>query len=239
MTTPEIIDFAAFAEVERLIVVAAHPDDLETICGGTVSRLVQAGVKVFSVNCTLGDLGTQDSTMTRAGLSRARAGETEAAAQLLGLTQTFNLGRRDGELVADLELRAQIARLYRLTQADTLFTFDPFWTGQVHPDHRAAGQAALDAYMPAKMPLYQPEQLAEAEVGLSCLKRIFYFSTDRNPEIYIDVSADYERKVAASLAHTSQFPADENLNWMRERDGARGEVIGAKYAEVFKRTRVW
>jgi LmbE family N-acetylglucosaminyl deacetylase len=158
----------------------------------------------------------------------------------LGVEQTFNLGRPDGELVADLELRAQIARLYRHTAADTLWTFDPFWAGQVHPDHRAAGQAALDAYMPAKMPLYRPEQLTEPGTCLGCLERVFFFSTTRDPDIFVDISDAYPTKLAASMAHRSQFPkGEENLEWMKELDRDKGAVIDAPYAEAFKHIEVW
>jgi LmbE family N-acetylglucosaminyl deacetylase len=229
-----------FEKVERIIVVAAHPDDLETICGGTLSLLAQRGVKVFSVNCTLGDIGSHDPNFVRLSLALARITETGEAARILGLEQVFNLGYPDGELVANLELRAQLARLYRLTQADTLFTFDPFWPGQIHPDHRAAGQGALDAYMPSKMPLYRPEQLNEPGTGLGCLERIFLFSTDRNPDIFIDITGVYETKLASCLAHLSQFPKGlENLDWMKELDGGKGKEIGVTYAEAFKQMEVW
>jgi LmbE family N-acetylglucosaminyl deacetylase len=240
--TPEsaIQGLDAFAEVKRLIVVAAHPDDLECICGGTIALLAERGVEIFSVNCTLGDIGTQETGVVRPALAATRLVETEDAARLLGIRATYNLGHHDGELLPDLELRAQIARLYRLTQADTLFTFDPFWTGQIHPDHRAAGQAALDAYMPAKMPLYRPEQLMENQVGLAKLERIFLFSTDREPDILVDISAVQPRKIAAVLAHKSQFPkGEENLDWLREMDAATGKPIQVTAAEAFKAMRVW
>jgi len=230
----------AFDEVERLIVIGAHPDDLECSSGGTLALLIDRGVEVYSVNCTLGDLGTRESGMTRSRLATIRQEETEAAARLMGLKGTFNLGHHDGELVNTLELRAEIARLYRITQADTLFTFDPYWAGQMHPDHRAAGQAALDAYMPAKMPLYRPEQLQLPGADLRRLHRIFLFSTDRDPEIYVDVTEVYDRKLAACMAHRCQFPkGEESLEWMRGRNAKVGEVIGVKHAEAFKRAFVW
>jgi LmbE family N-acetylglucosaminyl deacetylase len=230
----------AFDEVQRLIVVAAHPDDMETMCGGTVALLAGRGVTVFSVNCTLGDIGAQAGDITRPKLAVTRLDETEEAAHVLGVEETFNLGRPDGELVADLDLRAQIARLYRHTAADTLWTFDPFWAGQIHPDHRAAGQAALDAYMPAKMPLYRPEQLTEPGTCLGCLERVFFFSTTREPDIFIDISDIYETKLAACMAHHSQFPnGEESLEWMKELDRRKGEVIDAPYAEAFKHIEVW
>jgi LmbE family N-acetylglucosaminyl deacetylase len=237
---PELQNLDAFADIKRLIVVAAHPDDLETMCGGTIYQLAQRGVEIYSINCTLGDIGSSDADVSRPALAANRLKETEAAAQLLGIRQTFNLGRPDGELLPDLALRADIAHLYRLTQADTLFTFDPFWTGQIHPDHRAAGQAALDAYMPSKMPLYYPAQLNEQGTGLGCLERIFVFSTDREPDVVVDVTAVYPQKIAASLAHKSQFPEGEaNLDWLKEIDGGIGESIGATYAEQLKQIQVW
>lgn len=230
----------AFADTERLIVIAAHPDDLESMCGGTVYMLAQRGVTIFSVNCTLGDIGAQEATVLRPALAHTRIVETEAAAQILGIEQTFNLERHDGELEPDLSLRAQIARLYRRTQADTVLTFDPFWTGQIHPDHRAAGQAALDAYMPSQMPLYRPAQLDERGADLARVARIFVFATDRDPEVYVDVTAVYDTKLAACKAHVSQFPdGEESLEWMKKLDAERGEVIGVPYAEAFKQIAVW
>lgn len=230
----------AFEKAQRLIVVAAHPDDLESICGGTIWKLARQGVKIYSVNCTLGDIGTQDPATVRPALASTRLAETSDAARILGIEQTFNLGHHDGELLPDLELRAQIARLYRTTQADTLLTFDPYWSGQIHPDHRAAGQAALDAYMPSKMPLYRPEQLNEPDASLGCLERVFLFATSRQPEIYIDVTDVYDTKLAACMAHKSQFPkGEESLEWMKERDQQAGQVIDVKYAELFKEMGVW
>ncbi len=230
----------AFDDVKRLIIVAAHPDDMETMVGGTVALLAQRGLAIFSVNCTLGDIGTQEAGVQRPVLASTRLAETAEADRVLGIRQSFNLGRHDGELVPDLELRAQIARLYRLTQADTLWTFDPFWTGQIHADHRAAGQAALDAYMPSKMPLYRPEQLNEPGAGLGCLERVFFFSTDRDPDIFVEVSEVYPTKLAAAMAHRSQFPqGEESLEWMKEMDRYHGQPFNLNYAESFKQIEVW
>lgn len=229
-----------FDDVERIIVVAAHPDDLECLCGGTISMLTARGKEIISVNCTLGDIGTQDAQTVRPALASTRLNETDVAARMLGLRGTHNLGHHDGELVPDLELRAQIARLYRITQADTLMTFDPFWTGQIHPDHRSAGQAALDASMPSRMPLYRPEQLREEGADVGQIKRVLLFGTNREPDVYIDVTDVYATKLAACMAHVSQFPyGEESLQWMKDRDAHGGEVLGVAYAEVFKRMLTW
>ena len=239
-TEPTFAGLEAFDDIKKLIVVAAHPDDLEVLCGGTIALLADRGVEIISVNCTLGDIGTQDRTLTREALSQSRISETKDAANVLGIKAVHNLGRHDGELLPDLDLRAEVARLYRQTQADSLFTFDPFWTGQVHADHRAAGQVAIDAYMPSKMPLYHPEQLQEPGMELGCLERIFFFSTDRDPNIYVDTTAIHARKIAGCVAHKSQFTkGEEGLDWLREMDGATGAKIGVTVAEAFKTLRVW
>jgi LmbE family N-acetylglucosaminyl deacetylase len=136
-------------EVRRVLVVAAHPDDLETACGGTVALLIRYGIEVSLLLGTDGDIGTHDLSFTRESLAATRRQETRNAAALLGLKEVIFLGHHDGELVADLALRAEIAGAYRRLQPDTIFTFDPFWAGQAHPDHTAAGRAAVDAYMPS------------------------------------------------------------------------------------------
>ena len=234
----EVRGMDAFEKVQRVIIVAAHPDDLECCCAGTVARLIACGVTVVSVNCTLGDIGAQEGNILRTTLATARL--ADEAARVLGLEATINLGHHDGELQADLELRAQLARLYRVTQADTLFTFDPYSPGQIHPDHRAAGQAALDAYMPSKMPLYRPEQLREAGAGLGKLERAFLFSTERDTDVFVDISEVYSRKIAACVAHRSQFPqGEENLGWLKEWDAKTGVVAGCAYAESFRQMIVW
>lgn len=230
----------AFQDVQRLIVVGAHADDAETMCGGTLALLARRGVQIFLVNCTLGDLGAQDGSTLRPALAATRMQETEAAARILGIESTFTLGYHDGELLPSLELRAELTRLYRITGADTMFTFDPYWTGQIHPDHQAAGQAALDAFIPAKMPLYRPEQLAAPGAVLSRLERIFLFASGGDPDVIVDVTPVYGVKMEACLAHVSQFPEGEkSLEWMRELDRDRGEAAGLPYAEAFRRVEVW
>ena len=230
-------------DVRRALVVAAHPDDLETIMGGTTAMLTDRGVEIVEVVLTSGDIGASGEIphgVTRGTLAAVREEETRAAAADLGVRDVVFLHRPDGEVVADLHLRADIARLYRRYQPDSVFTFDPWWPGQAHPDHAAAGRAALDAYMPSKMPLYRPEQLREPGAGLGKLQRVFLFSTDRDPDVAVDITAVYPVKLAACMAHASQFPkGEESLNWLKEMDGRGGETIGVQYAELFKQMNVW
>ena len=132
-----------FEGIERAIVVCAHADDMETMMGGTAGLLADVGVELFELICTRGDLGSHDPGLTRETLAATRIEEARRGAEILGFREVAILEHHDGELEAGLALRAQVALYYRLWQPDTLFTFDPHWSGQIHPDHRAAGRAAL------------------------------------------------------------------------------------------------
>lgn len=227
-------------EVKRILVVAAHPDDLETTSGGTLALLSARGVEVALLLGTDGDIGTHDRSFTREKLAATRRQETLAGAAALGLTEVFFLGHHDGELVADLALRAEVAGIYRRWQPDTIFTFDPAWGGQAHPDHTAAGRAAVDAYMPSKMELYHPEQLT-GEVRVANVRRFFFFGgSNRTGEITIDISSTWERKLAATRCHVSQFgQKEEALQWLAAWNHETGKCCGLEYAEAFHSMQVW
>ena len=103
-----------FAEVKRLLFVGAHPDDLETIVGGTIYQLTQRGVVVVEVLCTDGNIGTHEvDKYTRRSLASARRKETRAAAKFLGVSEVVFLGHDDGELEPSLALRALRSRRRR------------------------------------------------------------------------------------------------------------------------------
>ncbi len=240
MSDTQPFDVSQFGEVKRILVVAAHPDDLETACGGTVALLVERGVEVALLLCTDGDIGTHDLSFTRQTLAAVRREEALAGARVLGLQTVFFLGHPDGELVADLTLRAEIAHIYRRWQPDTVFTFDPFWAGQAHPDHTAAGRSAVDAYMPSKMELYHPEQLVDG-IRVADVKRFFFFGgSNREGEITIDISPAWEKKLAATRCHVSQFgQREEALQWLAEWNRETGKCCGLEYAEAFHPMRVW
>ena len=174
-----------------------------------------------------------------------RREETLAGAAALGIKEVFFLGHHDGELVADLALRAEVAGIYRRWQPDTIFTFDPAWGGQAHPDHIAAGRAAVDAYMPSKMELYHPEQLVNgvkvAGDRVADVKRFFFFGgSNRAGEITIDISSVWERKIAATRCHLSQFgQKEEALEWLAAWNHETGKCCGLEYAEAFHPMQVW
>jgi LmbE family N-acetylglucosaminyl deacetylase len=234
-------DIGQFGEgIQRVLVVAAHPDDLETTCGGTVRLMICQGNEVSLMLCTDGDIGTHDVSYTRESLARTRRAEALDAAQVLGLKEVIFVGRHDGELVADLELRAQVAHAYRRLQPDTVLTFDPYWGGQAHPDHTASGRAAVDAYMPSKMELYHPEQLVDG-VTVADVKRIYFFGgSDRAGQITIDISSTWDTKIEATRRHVSQFGnMEEALQWLTGWNHEIGKCCGLEYAESFHGVQVW
>lgn len=238
---PGCFDVNQFGEeLRRVMVVAAHPDDLETGCGGTLALLRERGVATSLALCTDGDIGTHDPAFTRETLAATRRRETRAGAACLGLDEVFLLGRPDGELVADLALRAHIARCYRRWQPDTVFTFDPCWAGQAHPDHTAAGRAAVDAYMPSKMELYHPEHLTNG-VRIADVKQFFFFGgSDREGQITIDIATVWETKIEATRCHASQFEGkQEALRWLEEWNRETAKCCGLEFAESFHPMVVW
>lgn len=233
----------AFNDCQHILVVAAHTDDLETMCGGTLIRLLAQGKTADLLLATDGDLGTDDATMDRPVLAARRREEARQAGQLLGLREVSFLGYPDGELLNTLTLRRQVAHAYRRLQPDTVFTFDPLGAYRInlHPDHLAIAQAAIDAYIPAKMPLYAPEQLTGG-VPLSRVKHIFCFLTPE-PNVVVPIDDVYQQKLAISMAHKSQFPhGEKNLEWMKARDRIRAQTHaadGIEFAETFRQIRTY
>lgn len=220
-----------FDGINRMLVVAAHPGDAEIACGGTIAKMTDSGMKVVLVNCTSGDIGTYTDGITHAQLAEVRQQESDRAAEILGIEKTYNLGHKDGELVNSLKLREQLAQLYRTTQADAIITHNPE-SVQQHPDFRAAGQAAIDAYTPAQMPLYKPGQLKNALP--SSVRRIITFGDILHPDLYVDVSEYYDKKLAACVAHESQYPGGMvDLRWLVSKDAKAGMMMEKPYAETF------
>ncbi|MFQ6059487.1 MAG: PIG-L deacetylase family protein [Anaerolineae bacterium] len=227
-------------EIQRIMVIVAHPDDTEFGVGGTVAKLTQAGKEVTYVICTNGDKGSSDPEMTSERLAEIREQEQRVAAQLLGVKEVVFLGYRDGELMPTLELRRDITREIRRYKPDAVFTQDPTtrYIGQVyinHPDHRAAGEAALAAVFPsARDRLTFPELAAE---GLEPHKvREVYLTLTLAPDYWVDITDTLDLKIAALMEHRSQFEDPQRIvEWVRERARQVAEGQGMSYAEAFKR----
>jgi LmbE family N-acetylglucosaminyl deacetylase len=208
---------------KRIAVIFAHPDDAEFICAGTVARWAAEGNHITYVLLTSGDKGSDDSTVTPEQLVATREAEQRAAADILGVEEVIFLRYADAMLVPDLDLRRAMVRVIRQIRPDVVICQDPTvrFVGQDylnHPDHRAAGEATLDAVYPAARDrMTFPELLAE---GLEPHKvREVYLAGADKPDVAIDITPYLDTKLAALRAHASQVawdPSEMVRKWAQE-----------------------
>ncbi len=196
-------------DVERVLVVTAHPDDVDFGAGGTVAAWTRAGVAVSYCVCTSGDAGGFDDT-PRDQMAPLRESEQKAAAAALGVHDVTFLGYPDGRLTASVELRRDISRQIRRVRPDRVLTQSPeiWWRrlGASHPDHRAAGEAALAAVYPdARNPFAHPELLADEGLEPWSVRELWLMAApDERVNFSVDITATVEDKIAALRAHVSQ-----------------------------------
>ncbi len=221
---------------ERVLVIVAHPDDIESWCGGVVGRFTALGRQVAYVLCTSGDKGTSDPTQTPHQVAARREAEQLEAAHILGVEQVSFLRWPDSEVEPTLALRRELVRQVRVYRPGLVITHDPAPPYRLHPDHRAVGRATLDALFPcARDPLTFAEQLREEGLRAHIVPEAWLFASE-TPDIWIDIAATLPQKIQARLAHASQHtdPAELVRNWQR-RAAAAGAPVGLSAAEAFKR----
>lgn len=220
------------------MVILAHPDDPEFFCGGTVGRWTQEGIEVIYVLATRGERGSDDPQISPERLARIREEEQKAAARILGVHQVIFLDYPDGSLEPSLDLRRDFTREIRRWRPDIVITCDPTVRYRDsylnHPDHRAAGDAALDAVFPdARNPLQFPELLRE---GLEPHRvKEVYISGAADPDMEVDITSSLPLKLAALRQHRSQIADPDALEarlkeWHRVED----EDGTVRYIERFK-----
>jgi LmbE family N-acetylglucosaminyl deacetylase len=219
---------------ERVMVVAAHPDDPEFGCAGTVLKWSQAGRQITYVLLTSGDKGSHDPDLRPGQLAARRESEQRAAAADLGVSRVIFLRHPDGILENTLELRRQLAAMIREHRPHILLTIDPWRHYQLHPDHRAAGQAALDAVYAAREWYIFPEQLVEG-VDPWRVTELYLFWTD-NPDYWEDIACCVDARIAALMRHASQvgLDAERLVERIRQHTREAGERPGFAFAEAFK-----
>jgi LmbE family N-acetylglucosaminyl deacetylase len=200
---PELADPAAGLPLpQRVLAVAAHPDDAEFGAGGTLAKWAAAGAEVTILVITDGSKGSWDPGAAAGDLVAARRAEQKQAAAVLGVRQVGFLDYPDGELEYSLALRGRVCEWVRRVRPDVVLGHDPWQRYQMHPDHRAAGFACVDGVVAARDPLFFPDQAA---AGLAAHRpgALLLWSADQ-PNHWEDVSALLERKLAALLCHRSQ-----------------------------------
>jgi LmbE family N-acetylglucosaminyl deacetylase len=224
----------------RALVVSAHPDDIEFGCAGTVATWTDAGAEVTYCIVTDGSTGTQDRSLMGEPLAAIRRAETEAAAEIVGVTDIVWLGYRDGYVEYTLDLRKDIARVFRERRPHRYLVLDPATTmGDRfinHPDHRAVGHASLDVAMTAgTTPGHFPELLDEGLDPWRGLRETWIMGPAGGSHV-VNITDTLERKIDALMCHASQVGDDrtEVEGWLRTWAVEIGKPAGYDYAESFR-----
>lgn len=226
---------------QKILVILAHPDDPEFFCGATIARWTAAGHSVSYCLLTCGDKGTKDREITPEMLCSRRQSEQIAAAAVLGVRHVRFLNYPDGYLTADLHLRRDITRLIRQEQPDILVTCDPtnLYVRETllnHPDHRAAGQAVLDAVFPAARDHLNFVELWRDENLEPHIVREVWVSSPKEPTVSLDVTEYWETKIRALYEHKSQIPDPQALaERLRARHTSDSTLENPRYEEYFRR----
>ncbi len=221
----------------RAMVVVAHADDAEFGCSGTVAKWCQEGMEVVYVIVTDGSKGIEDRGISSETLVKMRQQEQRDAGKILGLKDVVFLGYPDAYLQPTLEVRRDITREIRRHKPDVLITTNPTrqltGTGYIgHPDHFAAGEAALSAVFPAARDHLTFPELLEEGLEPHKVREVLITGHDQ-PDKWIDVTDSIDTAVEALLAHTSQL-GQEAADRVREWKSEAGKEHGWEYAETFK-----
>lgn len=227
--------------VPRVLVVTAHPDDVDFGMAGTVATWTAAGSEVAYLVVTDGDAGGFDRSISRPEMAGIRRDEQRAAAKTVGVDEVTFLGYSDGRLVPSIELRRDISRVVRQFRPDRLVCQSPERTwhriGASHPDHLAAGEAAVCAVYPdARNPFAHPELLA-AGLEPHTVPELWLMA-GREPDRYVDVTEHAERKLAALRCHVSQHPdvavMEHRVRGWLAGTAAAGGLPEGRLAEAFQ-----
>ena len=224
-------------EIERVMVVTAHPDDSEFGAGGTVAKMVKEGREVTYVIVTNGNKGSSDRSMTPERLARIREEEQRNAARTLGVARVEFLGYPDCEVEDTRDLRRDVTRQIRRWRPDLVIAQNPNRThnlGASHRDHRTAAGVALDCVYPlARDHMAFPELLPEFEPHRV---REVYLMQWESPHVVVDIADFMDLKIKALACHASQFADFAAVEKrVRERSAVLGKTKGHAYAEAFDR----
>jgi bacillithiol biosynthesis deacetylase BshB1 len=213
-----------------VLAIAAHRDDIEITCGGTIIKLADKGKKVGILDLTEGEMGTK-------GTAAERGAEAEDAAKIMGLVYRQNLKLPDAGVEVIRESKLRIARIIRDTRPELVIL--PYWV-QRHPDHLAASLLGYDACFLAGLKKLQLDGDPHRP------RKIIYSSSYREGQhtFFVDVTEQMERKLKAVAAYKSQFdgtpssrqiyrPGVDIFEYMTITAQHYGHLVGVKYAEAF------
>ena len=217
-----------------LLAIAAHRDDVELTCGGTLAKAVRAGHRVGILDLTEGEMGTRGDAATRAA-------EADKAAKTLGVTIRLNAGMRDAHLENNEASRKSIVELIRRTRPRVVIL--PFPVGR-HPDHRIASELGRDACYLAGLAKYEPDKGGEAHRPYKLLYALAYREDPVKPTFVVDITEVFETKMQAIRCYGSQFdgtqaagevyPTGQALyELIRVQSAHYGSLIRRRYGEPF------
>jgi LmbE family N-acetylglucosaminyl deacetylase len=213
---------------------------MEFGCAGSLARWVDEGAEVTVAVVTDGSTGTQDRELMGEKLAAVRREESETAAKVIGIQELVWMGLRDGYVEYTLELRRDIARLFRKYRPHRFIVMDPTPTIEDrfvnHPDHRAIGLASLDVTLSAgTTPGHFPELLEEGFEPWRGLRDLYIQGPGAKP-VAVDITSTIDRKIEALRCHRSQV--GENIEqiaeWVRDWCAKAGAAAGYDFAETFQ-----
>ena len=229
------------AEIKRVLVVMAHPDDCDFGAGGTIAQWTSKGIEVSYCIITNGDQGGEESGIPVEEMAKVRQQEQRDAGKALGVTQITYLNYRDGWLLPSIELRKEIVKAIRIAKPDRMVVQSPERNWEriysSHPDHLAAGETAIQAVYPdSRNPFAFPELKA---AGLEPWRvREVWITGSPTPNHFVDITDTFSKKMAALHAHVSQTAHNKELeNMVRswgERNAEANGLPQGRVAEIFK-----
>lgn len=224
-----------------ILVMAAHPDDAELACSGTIVSQIQQGKKVGIVDFTRGELGTR-------GTPEIRIAESAASTAILGIHARENLGIRDGFFRNDEESQLKLIQIIRKCQPDIVLANA---LEDRHPDHGKGAQLAIDACFLSGLRKLETQDERRNPQAAWRPKHVFHYIQDRyiKPDFVIDISAHWDIKEQSIRAFKSQFfdpnstepdsyiSSPDFLEFIRARSMEMGHKIGVKYGEGYQSQR--
>jgi LmbE family N-acetylglucosaminyl deacetylase len=230
------------SEIERILFVTAHPDDLDFGAGGTIAQWTAKGIKVSYCICTNGDQGGIDPAISRDEMRKTRQREQLDAGKELGVTDVHFLNYHDGLLEPTIQLRKDIVRVIRKVRPQRLVCQSPIRNFErapaSHPDHIAAAEAAMQAMYPDCGNQFAfPDLLSEEGLEPWSIKETWVM-TDTYHDHHVDITDTFDRKLAALRAHVSQTAHNSEMpirirTWAERSASLVGLPTGC-LAETFK-----
>jgi LmbE family N-acetylglucosaminyl deacetylase len=230
---------------ERILVVTAHPDDVDFGAGGSVATWTDAGATVTYCVATDGDAGGFDPAIPRSEIPSIRRAEQTAAAAVLGVHDLYWLGYPDGRVTVSLDLRRDISRVIRQVRPDRVVCQSPDRNWErlfaSHPDHLAVGEATICAVYPdARNPFTFTELIDDEGLEAFTVPELWVMGGGGRNDTWIDVGDTFARKLAALRCHASQLkdpgdPFEERLRGMLAANGTTAGWTDGRLAEGFSR----